>query len=221
LVSISYTSKGLKEFSKYKDRFLEIVGSTALASLKRADRVYNSGMDRMTKPNYFRRMHNYQELVDGNELNVSQIDNIVLEFAKKPKHSLLTFSIFRPADLLKKKRPGYVPCPIAGDFKFRKNELHLNVFFRSNDALNFLYPDIHYLRVLQKRVLDQAKMLSNNDKLKRAKLGKLNLYFSRIYLPLRMEMVKKQYINGREMRHKIESLTNDLEKVLNRNENEK
>src|SRR6185503_18804960 len=131
LVSIKYTPTGLIKFKEYRPSFLRIVGRTAEASFKRADRVYTKSKDRMTKPSYFKRMTAFSEIIRGKTVHINQIENIIFELAEKPRHSLLTFAIFRPSDLINKKRPGYIPCPIAGDFKFRKGELQLNLFFRS------------------------------------------------------------------------------------------
>jgi len=214
LVSINYSEDGLSNFLQFKEEFLDKVGNTARLSFKRADRVYQSGVDLMTKPNYFNRMNSSDELFKDEVIKIDQISNIIFELADKPKHSLLTFSIFRPVDLIAKKRPGYVPCPIAGDFKFRNNELQLNMFFRTNDALNFFYPDVYYLRQLQNYVLEQAKKITRHKNLSNGNIGSLNLHFSRIFLPLRMEMRKREYINGSEIEGIINELLDSLQVKL-------
>ncbi|GAF05972.1 thymidylate synthase family protein [Saccharicrinis fermentans] len=211
LVSINHSEDGFNDFIQFKNEFINTVGNTAKLSFKRADRVYQPGIDLMTKPNYFNRMNSIEELFKDEIIKIDQISNVIFELADKPKHSLLTFTIFRPSDLIAKKRPGFVPCPIAGDFKFRNNELQLNMFFRTNDALNFFYPDVYYLRQLQHYVLDQAKKITRHKKLQNGSIGSLNLHFSRIFLPLRMEMRKREYINGTEIESIISALIDKLQ----------
>ena len=214
LVSINYTESVFNDFLQFKNEFINTVGNTAKLSFKRADRVYKPGIDLMTKPNYFNRMNSSNELFRDEIIKVDQISNIIFELAERPKHSLLTFSIFRPTDLVAKKRPGYVPCPIAGDFKFRNNELQLNMFFRTNDALNFFYPDVYYLRQLQFYVLEQAKKITKHKKLQNGNIGSLNFHFSRIFLPLRMEMRKREYINGPEIESIVSALIDKIQLKL-------
>ena len=211
LLSISYTEEGFQEFVNYKDKYLETVGGTAKLAWKRAIRVYTTYEDRMTKPSYLKRMRDYSELINDEVHKIDQIDTIIHELAHKPKYSLLSFTIFRPLDYLMMKRPGYIPCPVAGDFKFRKGKLHLNVFFRSHDALNFGYADIYFLRKMQIEVLEEAKMITSHSSLKKGTIGSLNFHFSRAFLPLRMEMRKKQYINGEEIKGTITKLLVSLE----------
>lgn len=112
------------------------------------------------------------------------------------------------------KRPGYVPCPISGDFKFREGKLQLNIFFRSHDALNFGYADIYYFRKLQIEVLSKAKKITKSKVLQNGNIGTLNFHFSRAYIPLRMEMPKQNYINKKEIDHIINNLSKALEKNM-------
>lgn len=199
LVSISYNEGSFKEFVKFKKKYMQIVGRTAKASWERAKRVYTTNQDRISKPSYLKRLKSYDSLLNGKEIKIDQLENIIYELAEKPKYSLLVFSIFSPLDLIEKKRPGYVPCPLIGDFKFRKGELQLNVFFRSHDALNFGFADIFFLRQLQFLVLEKARNITRFKNLKEGKIGTLNLHFSRVFIPLRMEMKKRDYINGTEI----------------------
>lgn len=114
--------------------------------------------------------------------NLNQIEKISAELAKKPGFSNLSFVIFRPADLYDQFRPGYVPCPIAGDFKFRDGQLNLSVMFRTNDAFGVGYADIFYLRNLQIKTLRLAQERSTNKKLKDGRIGDLNIYFCRTFI---------------------------------------
>lgn len=217
LMSIPYSEKSFNQFIEYKSEYINIVGRTAKSAWERGKRVYTTYQDRMTKPSYLKRLRMYESLIKGKKVEIDQIENIVFELAEKPKYSLLSFSIFSPNDLIEKKRPGYVPCPLAGDFKFRNGELQLNVFFRSHDALNFGYIDIYYLRQIQLYVLEEAKKHTKFLKLQKGKLGSLNLHFSRAYVPLRMEMKKKDYINGPEIDKILLTLMNNLRILCKQN----
>jgi len=104
----------------------------------RATRVYTTCTDRPTRPSYLKRLlafpdrpRNRASGADG----LNQIEKISMEFAKKPGFSNLSFIILRPADLHDQFRPGYVPCAIAGDFKFRDGRIDFNVMFHTSDAL--------------------------------------------------------------------------------------
>lgn len=211
LMSIKYNESDFNKFMLFKDIYLGAVGKTAIACWLRAERVYTTHIDRMTKPSYLKRLKDYSDILNNEIIQINQLDNIIHELSYKPKYSLLTFTFFRPADLIDKKRPGYVPCPIAGDFKFRNGELSLNVFFRSHDALNFGFADIYFLRLIQSEVLLKAKSITTHPSLKRGKIGTLNFHFSRVYLPLRMEMKKKEYINGYETNELCLNLICELE----------
>lgn len=210
VVSIEYEENKFNEFLSFKDSYFKSVGKTAEISWNRATRVYTNLSDRMTKPSYLKRLTAYEESIKGEIHEIDQLGNIINELAHRPKHSLLSFTIFRPSDLINKKRPGYVPCPISGDFKFRKGELHFSVFFRSHDALNLGYADIYFLRLLQKKVLEEAKLITSHRNLKKGKIGTLNLHFSRVYIPLRMEMRKREYVNGPEVESILQCLISKL-----------
>jgi len=119
---------------------------------------------------------------------INQIDTISSEIAKKPGYSILFFIFLRPADLIDKFRLGYVPCPIAGDFKFRDGRLHLSVMFRTSDAFAVGYADIFYLRAIQDIVLQKAKEKSSLEKIRTSEIGDLNLYFSRTYIERKHEL---------------------------------
>ncbi len=215
LLTIHYNEDDFSAFKNFKDIYFQSVGKTAKSAWDRAERVYTTYMDRITKPSYLKRLRSYPEIINNEIVTIDQIENIIYELAEKPKYSLLSFAFFRPADLILKKRPGYVPCPLVGDFKFRKGELHLNVFFRSHDILNFTYPDIYHLRELQIHVLHEAQKNTSKRELKQGKVGSINFHFSRVFLPLRMEMVKGEYINGKEIKNLIEKLKSNLVSVNN------
>lgn len=168
ILSIPFNSVKYETFSQNRLEYGRVIGSNGAAAIKRTDRVYTNTKGRITKPSYRDRLENYPDVVSRPvRLNsVNQIEKISDELASFPRASNHSFLFMRPADLFEKRRPGYVPCPIAGDFKIRHGAISLNVMFRSCDILNFLYNDIYYLRNLQIEVLDLAKsrLLSKIDK---------------------------------------------------------
>jgi hypothetical protein len=185
LLTISYIPVGLTRFHAFREKFFTIAGQTGRNGWNRATRVYTTTRDLPTKPSYLRRLVEYPDRprkAQKSASYVNQIDTIASELAKKPGFSTLSFVFLRPADLIDKFRPGYVPCPIAGDFKFRDGKLHLSVMFRTSDAFGVGYADIFYLREIQKRVLEQAKERAAGGKIYEGGIGDLNLYFSRTYI---------------------------------------
>jgi hypothetical protein len=185
LLTISYNPIALACFQAFREKFFNIAGQTGIDGWNRATRVYTTTNDLPTKPSYLRRLVEYPDQPRKAPKPVSyinQIDTIASELAKKPGFSTLSFVLLRPADLIDKFRPGYVPCPIAGDFKFRDEKLHLSVMFRTSDAFAVGYADIFYLREIQKRVLEKAKERASGGKIYEGGIGDLNLYFSRTFM---------------------------------------
>ena len=173
---------------------MDLCGIIAQQGWERASRVYSKGSDRITKPNYRNRLVAYPDKTKRQPHNSSldQIEKISILLNQKPGYSNLSFVFLRPADLHDQFRPGYVPCPIAGDFKYRDGLLHLSVMFRTNDALAVGYADIFYLRMLQLEVFERSKLISPNERLERGDIGNLNLFFCRSYIP----RTKKVRIRG-------------------------
>lgn len=214
LLSVDNTEDGVDNLEALKNDFLKIVGESAKQAIERTHRVFDTLEDKITKPSYLKRLRAYEDILDDQIIEIDQLENIINELAKKPRYSLLSFVFLKPQDLIKKQRPGYVPCPIAGDFKFRNGELQLNVFFRSQDAMNFLFPDLIKLRELQNFVLQAAQEITKFEELKKGRIGKLTLHCSRSYIPLRMEPRKKVYINWNEIESKLSSFHRILENKL-------
>ena len=185
LLSIDFDQKRWNDFCDLREPYLEAGGELSRKGWDRATRVYTDCIDRPTKPSYLKRLVAYpdkskkwREPTEG----LDQIDKISLELARKPGFSNLSFVILRPADLHDQFRPGYVPCVIAGDFKFRGGRIDLNVMFRTSDALAVGYADIYYMRQLQIQILELAKDRTKNDALKKALIGTLNMYLCRTYI---------------------------------------
>ena len=183
LLSIDFCQSRWKDFCKLRDEYLVAGGEFSRKGWERATRVYTDRKDRPTKPSYLKRLVAFPDrtrklpsVTDG----LDQIEKISIELSRKPGFNNLSFVILRPADLHDQFRPGYVPCAIAGDFKFRHGRIDLNVMFRTSDALAVGYADIYYMRELQMKVLNSAKLL--NVSLSTAEIGLLNMYLCRTYI---------------------------------------
>ena len=175
-------TNGINDF---RDAYLDAGGEFSRTGWNRATRVYTTLTDKPTKPSYLKRLiaypdkpRNWASGTDG----LNQIEKISVELAKKPGFSNLSFVILRPADLHDQFRPGYVPCAIGGDFKFRGGRIDLNVMFRTSDALAIGYADIYYMRRLQMEVLGLAKQRTMHVELKEGEVGMLNMYLCRSYI---------------------------------------
>ncbi len=185
LLTIDYDPNGMDRFLAFREQFLDIAGKCGREGWNRATRVYKTMKDLQTKPSYLKRLIAYPDKprkAKESVISINQIETIENELAKKPGFSMLSFVFLRPADLIDKFRPGYVPCPIAGDFKFRDGKLHLSVMFRTSDAFGVGYADILYLRELQEKVLLEAKGISSSKQINEGQTGNLNLYFARTYI---------------------------------------
>ena len=184
LLSMDFHLERWKRFGKLREEYLKAGGEFTRKGWDRATRVYTNRQDRPTKPSYLKRLVAFPDKPRRWEgpakEGLNQIDKISIELARKPGFSNLSFVILRPADLHDQFRPGYVPCAIAGDFKFRNAKIDLNVMFRTSDALSVGYADIYYMRLLQMQVLQQARAL--NASLSMAEIGSLNMYLCRTYI---------------------------------------
>ena len=185
LLSMDFCQNRWNKFCDLREAYLEAGGDISRLGWDRATRVYTNRTDRPTKPSYLKRLvaypdkpRNWKKPMEG----LDQVEKIGAELARKPGFSNLSFVILRPADLHDQFRPGYVPCAIAGDFKFRKGRLDLNIMFRTSDALAVGYADIYYMRNLQLDVLTLAKTKTKNAGLKKGQLGVLNMYLCRTYI---------------------------------------
>jgi len=165
-----------------------------------------------TKPSYLKRLVAFPDKPrkwTSRAEGLNQIEKISIELAKKPGFSNLSFVILRPADLYDQFRPGYVPCAIAGDFKFRDGKIDLNVMFRTSDALAVGYADIYYMRQLQMQVLGLAMELTKNAAFKRAEVGMLNMYLCRSYIQRTRTSKSGARMDGLKAAHAVIELIRD------------
>src|SRR5690606_5014206 len=103
----------------------------------------------------------------------NQLERIASIAAKEPSSGGLVFSVFDPDDLEDRRRPGYVPCLIAGTFVEHEGELQLNAFFRSQSVIEFGIFDLEFLRKLQRETMGQL----NSSRDRPLTMGSLNLHF--------------------------------------------
>jgi len=185
LLSIDFRQNRWEDFCNLRGAYLEAGGEICRAGWDRATRVYTNRADKPTKPSYLNRLVAFPDKPrkwTSATKGLNQIEKISIELAKKPGFSNLSFVILRPADLYDQFRPGYVPCAIAGDFKFREGRIDLSVMFRTSDALAVGYADIYYMRLLQMQVLRLAKEKAMNVTLDEAEIGMLNMYLCRTFV---------------------------------------
>jgi hypothetical protein len=173
--------------------------------LRKAERAYVRTGDRITKPSYIRRIRSFPDYSRKTRTisNIDQIRSVARRFCEEPNASYHVISIFRPVDLLDKFRPGYVPCVVCADFKYRNNLLSAKFFFRSCDAYNLLPFDMFYCLGIVQQLFDQIKMNHFSGKIT---IGSLLFWFSRIYVsrfdigqrPTMIEMIERYQANGHD-----------------------
>lgn len=214
-LSIPFDPNRFSRFSESREGYGVALGEAGKSALRRTTRVYTSLKGRITKPSYRDRLENYPDVARRPVIrnSVNQIEKISDELAKYPRASTHSFVFLRPSDLFEKRWPGYVPCPIAGDFKFRDGKLDLNVMFRSCDVLNFLYSDIYYLRRLQIEVLEAAMLRQECKIPSLSSIGNLNLFLSRAFIQT-WEIAEKGGIKGLLLR--AESVLREIDGDLGR-----
>lgn len=129
----------------------------------------------------------YRGRLDGSGTSgeSNQIEEVVRSIAKTPGANTLTFAFYRPADHRRARAiPASMPCPVAGDFKYREGRLHLNVLFRTHDVLRLGFPDLYFMRLLQREVLGRLHE-TGPTRFAKARLGELNLLLSRAFVLMR------------------------------------
>lgn len=173
LVSVG-SAENMERTKRFVQRYKEVVGAEFW---DRAKQLYCS-------PEPFRWKVSYRGRLTGTgrESEDNQLRHIVQSLSRTPGANTLSFSFHRPADHRRARvLPASMPCPIAGDFKYRHGQLHLNVFFRTHDAYRLGFPDLFFMRLLQREILNSLltvapRRFANTD------LGELNLFLSRVFI---------------------------------------
>jgi thymidylate synthase len=139
----------------------------------RAKKAYENLNDTITKPSYIGRLRHY-----GSQ-GIDQIENTVSIASKEPASGGLCFNIFEPEDLIKRLRPGYVPCLISGTFIVHDGEFQLTAFFRSQSIIEFAIYDLIYLRKLQISTL--SSLVECGAIPRTVGIGSLNMFMARVF----------------------------------------
>src|ERR1044072_8280650 len=152
-----------------------------LKGAKKAERAYVCTHDPITKSSYIKRVHSFSDYSERTKLpnKINQIASVAKGFCEEPNASYHVISFFRPIDLLEKFRPGYVPCVVSADFKYRAGALHAKYFFRSCDAYNLLPFDLSYCTAIAEQLLNAIRKEGFKKPLE---LGNISFWFSRIYI---------------------------------------
>lgn len=148
---------------------------------RKAERAYVRTGDRITKPSYIKRIRSFPDYSgrDGKVKVIDQIKSVARVFCAEPNASYHVISIFRPIDLMEKFRPGYVPCVVSADFKYRDGRLNGKFFFRSCDAFNLLPLDIFYCFGILEQLYQEVVSRGFDGDLS---IGDVTFWFSRIYI---------------------------------------
>lgn len=165
----------------FLDHILVVEPLRLAKGLRKAERAYARTGDRITKPSYIRRIRSFSDFSRKTRTvsNIDQIKSVARGFCREPNASYHVISIFRPVDLLDKFRPGYVPCVVCADFKYRNKKLDGKFFFRSCDAYNLLPFDMFYCTGIMEQLFEQ---ITRNQFPRPIELGSALFWFSRIYI---------------------------------------
>jgi thymidylate synthase len=184
--SIPFSEQTLENIGALKQRIRASFPALYDYGANRANKAYNSSGDTITKPSYNTRIENYL----GSGLN--QLDCIENIGSQERCSGGLVFSVFSPEDLVRRNRPGYVPCLIAGSFLEHEGELQLNVFFRSQSVVEFGIFDLEFLRKMQVEMV--SRICDAKDEPAYVQAGSLNLHFARILVQRRLQRNRHGFI---------------------------
>jgi hypothetical protein len=195
--SIPYSRNAIADLERLERAISEELPALGVHGKKRADKAFVRETDTITKPSYIARLTNGKCW----SMSVSQRDLLLSIFARQPLSGGLAFSVFHPRDLAERRRPGYVPCLVAGTFLLHNNQLHLSAFFRSQSILEFGVHDLLFLRRWQQQFVDSIASIPREAVPQRIRpqyrvhAGPLNLHFSRVVIPARLARNRKGYVH--------------------------
>jgi len=181
VLRLPYSREVTVELRRFVEFLCEREPLKLATGLRKAERAYLRNGDRITKPSYVSRVRSYQDFSKRTKSisTIDQIKTVARIFCEEPNASYHVISVSRAIDLLEKFRPGYVPCVICADFKYRNRKLVAKFFFRSCDAYNLLPFDLFYCIGLSEQLLNQIIINSFPRKIE---LGEIMFWFSRIYV---------------------------------------
>ena len=192
--SIPYSDDGVPRLQAFAAAVTRRIPRLGEHGSRRAAKAFVHKVDSITKPSYINRLDG-----DGFGSNTTQLTVLQRTFAREPLSGGLVFSVFDPRDLLARRRPGYVPCLIAGSLLLHRGKLHLNAFFRSQSLIEFGVHDLLFLRNLQRGFIEAVASLPSKDFPKtsfprRVWPGPLNLHFARVIVQRRLARNKHSYL---------------------------
>jgi hypothetical protein len=184
--SIPYRETCLQDLRTLKEKLHKRFPTLLEFGERRAQKAFYQPKSDVTKPSYRARIDDF--LKSGhNQLEVAK--NIA---QKEPFSGGLVFSVFSPEDMIKRQRPGYVPCLVSGSFLVHENQLQINAFFRSQSVVEFGLFDMIFLREFQEEFFDLIK--SSHKKLDSLELGSLNVHFARVLVHRRFVKFNDRFI---------------------------
>ena len=184
--SIPYAENSLEKIEALKQKLKFHFPELYQFGEKRAKKAYNSLNDTITKPSYNTRIENFKNS------GLNQLKSIETIGSRDKSSGGLVFSVFSPEDLVKRNRPGYVPCLIAGSFLEHDGELQLNAFFRSQSVIEFGLFDLEFLRRMQ---IDMVSRICNaKEDPNYVRVGSLNLHFARILVQRRLQRNRNGFV---------------------------
>jgi thymidylate synthase len=195
VLQLAFRSRGLSDLRDFLDLVSESEPHTLGKGFRKAERAYVRTGDRITKPSYIRRLRSFPDFSRRTDAvsNIDQIKSVAKGFCNEPNASYHVIAIFRPVDLFEKFRPGYVPCVISADFKYRDGQLNGKFFFRSCDAFNLLPFDIFYCAGILEQLSEEIASRGFNEDFS---IGGMTFWFSRIYVS-RFDIGKRQSLVDR------------------------
>src|SRR5262245_4727169 len=115
--SIAYNENGSRELEAFAADVRERLPLLGAHGMRRAAKAFVRTADTITKPSYINR-------IQGNGFDPERTQREVLQraYVREPSSGGLVFSVFDPRDLLMRRRPGYVPCLIAGSLLLHQRE---------------------------------------------------------------------------------------------------
>tara|TARA_R100001126_G_C4879008_1_gene177922 strand:+ start:1134 stop:1877 length:744 start_codon:yes stop_codon:yes gene_type:complete len=188
--SIPFSEDSYEDMKKFANSIEEEISDLYSFGKRRAYKAFGNEVDSVTKPSYLKRINNYND--DG----IDQFENILSISEKEFNSGGLVFSVFDPMDLIRRKRPGYVPCLVSGSFLVHNGELQLNAFFRSQSVVEFGVFDLIFLRDFQRKMFEEIKKFRAEEDIS---IGSLNLHFARVIIQRRFARSGKKYLKREEV----------------------
>ena len=207
MASIAFTSTGVEDLEGFASAVARAFPELGLHGQRRAHKAFVDEAGSLTKPSYVGRLRK------GDVWGMAQGQRSLLldAFIREPLSGGLVFTVFHPRDLVDRKRPGYVPCLVAGSLVVHDHALHLNAFFRSQSIVEFGVHDLLFLRKFQVEFLENSLAVDGHEFPKRQRgaivhPGPMNLHFGRVIIQSRLARNRKGFLRRESLLHDWTSL---------------